>query len=155
MAPARCFAAEIPQHNDFPGKAGRRSAIIPSACPMTVFSAHCSWCDTPPIVCRLAARPVEARNSVGRLVCSGIELTMAHFLLIPKDVQCPPAGFSLLEKFTCPNCGREVFIASTTHAEECRTEQIVKARNAVTLNCPVHGVPACVEVPAEGRRLRS
>ena len=110
----------------------------------------CASCPVVSARCFAAARPVEARNRVGRLVCSGIELTMAHFLLIPKDVQCPPAGFSLLEKFTCPNCGREVFIASTTHAEECRTEQIVKARNAVTLNCPVHGVPACVEVPARG-----
>jgi transcription elongation factor Elf1 len=147
VVPATCFAAEVLQHDaGTQAVEAQKSHQLPkafSACPVPGAML-------PPVCGGWLQRPVEARNSVGGLVCSGIELTMAHFLLIPKDVQCPPAGFSLLEKFTCPNCGREVFIASTTHAEECRTEQIVKARNAVTLNCPVHGVPACVEVPARG-----
>jgi predicted RNA-binding Zn-ribbon protein involved in translation (DUF1610 family) len=62
------------------------------------------------------------------------------FLVVPHEVPCPPAGFSLLEKFTCPNCGREVFLTSTTHAEQYRREEIITARNAVTLNCPMHGI---------------
>jgi hypothetical protein len=97
---------------------------------------------------------MEARDSVGLRVFRWHLKAMAHFLLIPNHEPCPPAGFSVLEKFICPNCGREVFITSTAHAEQYRREEIVKARNAVTVNCPVHELPACVDVPAEDMHLR-
>jgi hypothetical protein len=84
-------------------------------------------------------------------VC-GIHLTMSHFLLIPdhQAITHPPAGFALLEGFRCPNCGRTVFIASTRR--EKSREGIERARNAVTLHCPGHDLPACVETRAEDKR---
>lgn len=74
-----------------------------------------------------------------------IQMPVFHFLLTTAEPPSNnlPAGFVLLEDFTCPNCGRVVQIASTGQSPDW-AENISTARNAVTALCPDHDTPTSV-----------
>jgi hypothetical protein len=82
----------------------------------------------------LVSQPTNRVNKLLRM--------MQQFLVqrADRDREKVPAGFVLLEDFACPNCSRVVHIARTANSSEC-IENISRARNAVTLQCPDHDTP--------------